>query len=159
MLNLKFTQQFNLRVEKLLEEKRLQNVSHFVKKYLKNFQNSIFVLLLDEFPWQISLRNLGSHICGGSIINENQVITAAHCVEGASPALDTVSINDFFFSSKIGPTRICSTVGGTWNGTPTVVFCGPIFCRQCFQIPLDLILSYRFIIMFINKKAYFLLRI
>merc|ERR1711900_108670 len=35
-----------------------------------------------EFPWQISLRNLGSHICGGSIINKNQVITAAHCVEG-----------------------------------------------------------------------------
>ena len=94
MLNLKFTQQFNLLVEKLLEEKRLQNVSHFDKKYLKYYQNSIFVLLLDEFPWQISLRNLGSHICGGSIINENQVITAAHCVEGASPALDTVSITE-----------------------------------------------------------------
>jgi len=43
-----------------------------------------------EFPWQISLRNLGSHICGGSIINRNQVITAAHCVEGASPAFDSV---------------------------------------------------------------------
>jgi len=45
---------------------------------------------LHEFPWQISLRNLGSHICGGSIINKNQVITAAHCVEGALPALDSV---------------------------------------------------------------------
>jgi len=43
-----------------------------------------------EFPWQISLRNLGSHICGGSIINQNQVITAAHCVEGALPVMDTV---------------------------------------------------------------------
>merc|ERR1712098_990191 len=43
-----------------------------------------------EFPWQISLRNLGSHICGGSIINKNQVITAAHCVQGAMPALDSV---------------------------------------------------------------------
>merc|ERR1711887_124050 len=43
-----------------------------------------------EFPWQISLRNLGSHICGGSIINEMQVITAAHCVAGALPILDTV---------------------------------------------------------------------
>ena len=37
----------------------------------------------------------------------------------------------------------------------TVVFRGPIFCRQCFQILLDLILSYRFIIMFINKKSLF----
>merc|ERR1711982_259036 len=43
-----------------------------------------------EFPWQISLRNLGSHICGGSIINQNQVITAAHCVEGALPVMDSV---------------------------------------------------------------------
>merc|ERR1711953_381858 len=43
-----------------------------------------------EFPWQISLRNLGSHICGGSIINENQVITAAHCVEGGLPILDSI---------------------------------------------------------------------
>merc|ERR1711936_1158801 len=43
-----------------------------------------------EFPWQISLRNLGSHICGGSIINKNQVITAAHCVQGALPIFDSV---------------------------------------------------------------------
>ena len=50
------------------------------------------LILPDEFPWQISLRNLGSHICGGSIINENQVITAAHCVEGGAPILDSVII-------------------------------------------------------------------
>merc|ERR1712226_1334432 len=43
-----------------------------------------------EFPWQISLRNLGSHICGGSIINRNQAITAAHCVEGALFIFDSV---------------------------------------------------------------------
>ena len=36
------------------------------------------------------------------------------------------------------------------NIITTVVFRGPIFCRQCFQIPLDLILSYHFILMFIN---------
>ena len=28
----------------------------------------------DEFPWQVSLKSFGSHICGGSVVNRNQVI-------------------------------------------------------------------------------------
>merc|ERR1712214_273815 len=43
-----------------------------------------------EFPWQVSLKSLGSHICGGSIVNRNQVITAAHCCEGQLAAFDRI---------------------------------------------------------------------
>lgn len=43
-----------------------------------------------EFPWQISLRQLGSHICGGSLINDRQIISAAHCVKGQVAAFDSV---------------------------------------------------------------------
>jgi len=34
-----------------------------------------------EFPWQISLRRASDnfHFCGGSVLNENTVVTAAHC--------------------------------------------------------------------------------
>ncbi|KAK6166001.1 hypothetical protein SNE40_022799 [Patella caerulea] len=42
-----------------------------------------------QFPWQVSLqRSSGSswsHICGGSLIATNRVLTAAHCVTATSP--------------------------------------------------------------------------
>ncbi|XP_067648383.1 trypsin 3A1 isoform X2 [Eurosta solidaginis] len=36
---------------------------------------------IQDFPYQVSVRRFSVHICGGSIIDMQWVITAAHCIE------------------------------------------------------------------------------
>lgn len=45
-----------------------------------------FEIDITEAPYQISLLSRGRHTCGGSIIANDLIITAAHCVVGSKPS-------------------------------------------------------------------------
>ena len=36
----------------------------------------------NSWPWQASLMYSGIHVCGATLIDNNWLLTAAHCVEG-----------------------------------------------------------------------------
>ena len=43
-----------------------------------------------DFPYIVSLQQSGSHFCGGTLLNANTVLTAAHCSTGTSPSSVTI---------------------------------------------------------------------
>uniref|UniRef100_A0A8B9R6V3 Peptidase S1 domain-containing protein n=1 Tax=Astyanax mexicanus TaxID=7994 RepID=A0A8B9R6V3_ASTMX len=40
-----------------------------------------------SWPWQVSIQSLGSHFCGGSLINNNWILSAAHCFQSTPAGL------------------------------------------------------------------------
>jgi trypsin len=69
----------------------------------------------NEFPWQVSLLWLGSHFCGGSLIDSTHVLTAAHCVEGDNPSRLQVRVGEHLRNSPNEYTRTVAVVGNSWH--------------------------------------------
>jgi trypsin len=56
-----------------------------------------------QFPWQVSLQtNGGFHFCGSIIMDENTIITAAHCVDGDSPSQLKVHVGEHSLDNNDG---------------------------------------------------------
>ncbi|KFB52515.1 AGAP009214-PA-like protein [Anopheles sinensis] len=58
---------------------------------------------LFQYPWMALLRSNGAWICGGTLINDRYVLTAAHCVKDTT--IDTVRLGEYDLSKS----RDCDT--------------------------------------------------
>ena len=65
-----------------------------------------------KYPFMISIRYGGGHWCGASLVREDWVVTAAHCVEGVSPSSIQV---------KIGLHNVNSTTGDVTKNVDDII--------------------------------------
>lgn len=69
-----------------------------------------------EYPYQVSVRKLNSHICGGSIFHTLYILTAAHCVDGGIASQFSIRAGSSFITKGGKRVKVCEIIAkGDYN--------------------------------------------
>ncbi len=88
----------------------------------------------NEWPWQLSMQSSsGSHFCGGSLIDAEWAITAAHCVEGSTPYVTTFPFSIHWKKQVHADSVVMRCLVSLWGASRSVVSlkCVSISDTQC----------------------------
>lgn len=77
-------------------------------KFLCSTINSIYFV---QFPYQVSVNNNGVHFCGGALIHEQWVLSAAHCLKQQGRYDDNLLELNSFLQFYFNSTFVCSDGG------------------------------------------------
>ncbi|OWF48873.1 chymotrypsinogen A-like [Mizuhopecten yessoensis] len=70
-----------------------------------------------EWPWQVSFHDVTGHFCGGSLINDQWVVTAAHCLQRHTPTDVTIYLGEHHLDNVTGNENKLTT--SEWVVHPT----------------------------------------
>ncbi|XP_060065314.1 chymotrypsinogen B-like [Ylistrum balloti] len=62
-----------------------------------------------QWPWQVSFHDVTGHFCGGSLISDQWIVTAAHCLQRHTPTEVTIHLGEHHLDSISGNEKKLTT--------------------------------------------------